>query len=72
MMYCKGREMNTLRDLHTHITAADRQYTPSQLVKLVKKGLDVLTVTDHNIIADGIEAQRIPNALGLYVVRGQR
>ncbi|MCR5494445.1 MAG: PHP domain-containing protein [Treponema sp.] len=42
-------------DLHTHTTASDGQYTPSELVnKVADKGLSVLAITDHDTI-DGIE-----------------
>ena len=58
-------------DLHTHTTASDGQYTPTELVRLAKKcGLSILAVTDHDTIAGVEEAQRVGNALGLTVVRG--
>ena len=38
-------------DLHTHSTASDGQYTPSELVQLAKKrGLEVLALTDHDTV----------------------
>ena len=41
-------------DLHTHSTASDGQYTPSELVQLAKKrGLEVLALTDHDTV-DGL------------------
>lgn len=41
-------------DLHTHSTASDGQYTPTELVKLAKKrGIEVLALTDHDTV-DGI------------------
>ena len=58
-------------DLHTHSTASDGQYTPSELVGLAKAaGLDLLALTDHDTI-DGVdEAIRAGEGLGLRVLRG--
>ena len=60
-----------IADLHTHTTASDGQYTPTELVCLAKqRGIQVLAVTDHDTI-DGVnEAQRTGDALGLQVIRG--
>lgn len=58
-------------DLHTHTTASDGQYTPSELVTLAKKrGLDILAITDHDTIAGVDEAAAAGEALGLHVIRG--
>lgn len=63
--------MSVLCDLHTHTTASDGQYTPTELVGLAKaRGLSILAVTDHDTIAGVAEAQRAGNALGLTVIRG--
>lgn len=58
-------------DLHTHSTASDGQYTPSELVELARaRGLEVLAVTDHDTV-DGVgEAVRAGAALGVRVVPG--
>ena len=58
-------------DLHTHTTASDGQYTPTELIQLAKqRGIQVLAITDHDTI-DGVnEAQRAGDALGLQVIRG--
>lgn len=58
-------------DLHTHSTASDGQYTPSQLVSLAKKaGIEVLALTDHDTL-DGLdEAIQAGNALCLQVIPG--
>lgn len=63
--------MTLLSDLHTHSTASDGQYTPTQLVGLAqKKGLEVLALTDHDTM-DGLdEALQAGAALGLRVLRG--
>ena len=38
-------------DLHTHSTASDGQYTPSQLVRLAAaRGLEALALTDHDTL----------------------
>lgn len=58
-------------DLHTHSTASDGQYTPSELVRLAKdRGIEALALTDHDTV-DGLgEAVRAGEALGLRVLRG--
>ena len=58
-------------DLHTHSTASDGQYTPSELVKLAKeRGLEVLALTDHDTV-DGIsEAVRAGERHGVRVLPG--
>lgn len=63
--------MSVLCDLHTHTTASDGQYTPSQLAKLGRaRGLSVLAVTDHDTIAGVDEAMEAGGQCGLRVVRG--
>ena len=58
-------------DLHTHTTASDGQYTPTELVRLaIQYGVQVLAVTDHDTISGVNEAQRAGDALGLQVIRG--
>ena len=58
-------------DLHTHSTASDGQYTPSELVSLAKeRGIELLALTDHDT-TDGLEeAVRAGEALGLRVLPG--
>ena len=58
-------------DLHTHSTASDGQYTPSEIVKLAKeREIEVMALTDHDTI-DGVdEAQRAGDTLGIQVIRG--
>ena len=63
--------MEYLADLHTHTTASDGQYTPTELVRLAKQhGIQVLSVTDHDTIDGVSEAQFAGNALDLQVIRG--
>lgn len=60
-----------IADLHTHSTASDGQYTPSELVKLAKdQGIEVLALTDHDTIAGVDEAVSAGEARGLQVIRG--
>lgn len=58
-------------DLHTHSTASDGQYTPSELVGLAaERGIQTLALTDHDNI-DGVdEAVEAGRLLGVWVVRG--
>lgn len=60
-----------IADLHTHSTASDGQYSPSELVRLAKeRGIEVLALTDHDTV-DGTEAAvRAGETLGLRVLRG--
>lgn len=63
--------MMQLSDLHTHSTASDGQYTPSELVQRAKGcGIEVLALTDHDTM-DGLdEAVQAGDELGLKVIRG--
>ena len=58
-------------DLHTHTTASDGSFTPSQLVHHAKeKGLRALAVTDHDTIDGNKEALNAGEREGLEVVPG--
>jgi len=58
-------------DLHTHSTASDGQYAPSELARLIKKrGADVWALTDHDSVDGMDQAVETGEALGLKVVRG--
>lgn len=58
-------------DLHMHSTASDGQYTPSELVGFVhQKGLDVMSLTDHDSIDGLAEAMAEGNKRGITVVPG--
>jgi predicted metal-dependent phosphoesterase TrpH len=58
-------------DLHTHTTASDGSFTPSQLVHHAKeKGLRALAVTDHDTIDGNEEALNAGMREGLEVVPG--
>ena len=63
--------MNCSVDLHTHTTASDGQYTPTELVRLAKQnGIRVLAVTDHDTITGVDEAVAAGEALNLQIIRG--
>ncbi len=58
-------------DLHTHTTASDGSFTPSQLVHYAKeKGLKALAVTDHDTIEGNEEALSAGRREGLEVIPG--
>ena len=59
-------------DLHSHSTASDGQYSPTELVKLAKNaGVELLALTDHDTMAGTDEAIRAAEALGgIRVLRG--
>jgi predicted metal-dependent phosphoesterase TrpH len=58
-------------DLHTHTTASDGSFTPSQLVHHAKeKGLRAIAVTDHDTIEGNKEALNAGVKEGLEVVPG--
>ncbi len=60
-----------LADLHMHSTFSDGQYSPSKLVELAKeKGLEVLSITDHDSIDSVAEAMDAGERLGIQVIRG--
>lgn len=63
--------MRYMADFHTHTTASDGQYTPSELVQMARdRGLEVLAVTDHDTI-DGLrEAIQAGEQYGLHVIPG--
>lgn len=58
-------------DLHTHSTASDGQYAPTELAELVKKrGAEVWALTDHDSVSGVDEAVKAGEELGLKVIRG--
>lgn len=56
---------NTIIDLHTHTTASDGQYTPSEIIQLAKeKSIQTLAITDHDTVSglkEAIEAAKQQN-----------
>lgn len=58
-------------DLHTHSTASDGQYSPTELVKLAKaRGTQCLALTDHDTVDGLSELARAGEVLGLRVLNG--
>ena len=60
-----------IADLHTHSTASDGDYTPSELVAEARRlGLEAIAVTDHDSIAGVDEAKEAGRQAGLTVIPG--
>lgn len=58
-------------DLHTHSTASDGTYTPTELIAYAaEKGLAAIALTDHDTL-DGIpEARKAALQYGIYLING--
>ncbi|HTX73350.1 MAG TPA: PHP domain-containing protein [Rectinemataceae bacterium] len=58
-------------DLHSHSTASDGSYSPTELVHLaVESGLSALALTDHDTVGGIPEAESTAGARGLRIIRG--
>lgn len=58
-------------DLHTHSTASDGQYTPSELAALADQaGVGVLALTDHDTTAGLQEAAQAAQNMGIRFING--
>jgi predicted metal-dependent phosphoesterase TrpH len=58
-------------DLHSHTTASDGQYTPSELIaRAARAGITHLAVTDHDTVAGLLEASEAAKPLGLVLIHG--
>ncbi len=58
-------------DLHTHSTASDGTYSPSELVALAREvGLYALALTDHDTVEGLAEASAAAERLGVRLVPG--
>lgn len=58
-------------DLHSHSSASDGSFTPTELVQYAaKNGVDVLALTDHDITSGIEEAKQAANGLGLSIIAG--
>lgn len=63
--------MTYLCDLHTHSTASDGQYSPSELAALVKdRGAAVWALTDHDTVDGLAEASDAAQGFGLRFIPG--
>ncbi len=63
--------MSDFVDLHTHSTASDGTYAPSDVVKLAKEnGLSALALTDHDTIAGIAEAAATALEIGIDFIPG--
>lgn len=58
-------------DLHIHSNASDGQYAPPDLLKKVKsKGLQTVSITDHDTIAGYLEAKETAAELEIELITG--
>ena len=58
-------------DLHTHSTASDGSFTPTELINYAKnKGIEVLALTDHDTISGISEALEAAEKAGIDFVPG--
>ncbi|RLB02401.1 MAG: PHP domain-containing protein, partial [Deltaproteobacteria bacterium] len=58
-------------DLHTHSTASDGSFTPTELINYAKnKGIEVLALTDHDTISGISEAIEAAEKAGIDFVPG--
>ena len=63
-MYKKG-------DFHIHSTASDGNLNSLEIINLAKKkGLDIISITDHNTMDSVYEAMKIGKKKGVYVIPG--
>src|SRR5260370_525571 len=58
-------------DLHSHTTASDGQYSPTELVSRAHRaGVTHLAVTDHDTLAGVSEARFAAGSIGLALLPG--
>jgi len=63
--------MIVMIDLHTHSTASDGTFSPTELAaEAHKTGLSLFALTDHDTVAGVVEAQKAGQALGIRVLPG--
>ncbi len=63
--------MNSSIDLHTHSTASDGAFTPTQLIeKAMGAGVETLALTDHDTVAGLQEAKSAAIERGLNFING--
>lgn len=58
-------------DLHTHSTASDGTFSPTELAQEAHRaGISLFALTDHDTVEGVTEAQQAADQLGLYVLPG--
>jgi len=58
-------------DLHVHSTVSDGSYTPREIIRLAKeKGLEAVTLTDHESIEGNFEAADEAKKLEVNFING--
>ena len=58
-------------DLHMHTTASDGEYSPTEVVKMVKeKKIEIFAITDHDTTSGIDEALEEANRQGLRLIPG--
>ena len=58
----------TMVDLHTHTSASDGQYSPSEVVCMARNaGIDCLAITDHDTISGLQEAENAGQEYGITI-----
>lgn len=58
-------------DLHTHTTASDGSYSPTELVQLAQQTkLQAIAITDHDTVAGLAEAQQAADQTDLELIKG--
>ena len=58
-------------DLHTHTSASDGQYTPTDLIKKAKiAGISALAITDHDTVAGIDEGEAAAKEAGIELIKG--
>ena len=61
----------TMVDLHTHSTASDGTFSPTELVaEAYKAGISVLALTDHDTVSGVEEAKQAGNRYGVRIIPG--
>ncbi len=66
-----NRRLNMIIDLHIHSKYSfDSIQSPSKIIKIAKKNLDGIAITDHGTIKGGLEAKKINKDPNLIVIVG--
>jgi predicted metal-dependent phosphoesterase TrpH len=64
-------EAETCYDLHSHSTASDGTLSPTALVERAQRqGVDVLALTDHDVLDGLAEAERAAQTCGVQLIPG--